>query len=94
MILCTPVIRAIIAADELVLIGADRENPICSEEDSEKLAESVQKVMKFLDMTNGGAGGTAGKEEIPFELRRVASTLRCLLNERFSMMLTTRVSWS
>ncbi|GAA5948138.1 hypothetical protein JCM3765_007125 [Sporobolomyces pararoseus] len=75
MILCTPVIRAIIAANELVLIGADRDNPICSEEDSERLAESVQKVMRFLGMTNGGAGGTSGKEQIPFELRALEALL-------------------
>ncbi|GAA5893566.1 CorA family magnesium transporter [Sporobolomyces salmoneus] len=75
MILCTPVIRAIISSDEVVLIGSDRENPICSEEDSEKLAESVQKVMRYLDLTNAGAGGTTSKEEIPFELRALEALL-------------------
>jgi hypothetical protein len=76
MILCTPVIRAIISADNLVLIGSDRENPICTEEDNQRLAESVQKVLHYLELTNGGAGGTAGKEEIPFELRSVLSFSR------------------
>lgn len=70
MVLCTPVIRAIISAEEVVLIGADRENPICSEEDSDKLAESVRKVMRYLDLTNGGSSATTTyKEEIPFELK-------------------------
>ncbi|GAA5874548.1 hypothetical protein JCM16303_002902 [Sporobolomyces ruberrimus] len=75
MILCTPVIRAIISADNLVLIGSDRENPICTEEDNQRLAESVQKVLHYLELTNGGAGGTAGKEEIPFELRALEALL-------------------
>ncbi|GAA5925488.1 CorA family magnesium transporter [Sporobolomyces koalae] len=88
MVLCTPVIRAIIAPEELVLIGADRENPICSDEQSEQLAESVQKVLHYLDLTNGGAGGTAGKEDIPFELRALEALL--LLTVRgFKQIATT-----
>jgi len=71
LVLCTPVIRAIISSTEVVLIGTDRENPICTDEESEELGESVQKVMNYLELTNGGVGGTAGKEDIPFELRSV-----------------------
>ncbi|GAA5835606.1 hypothetical protein JCM3766R1_006459 [Sporobolomyces carnicolor] len=76
MVLCTPVIRAIISAEEVVLIGADRENPICSEEDSDKLAESVRKVMRYLDLTNGGSSATTTyKMEIPFELKALEAIL-------------------
>ncbi|GAA6008201.1 hypothetical protein JCM11491_001927 [Sporobolomyces phaffii] len=75
MILCTPVIRAIISPTEVVLVGGDRDNPICSEEDSEQLAASVQKVMSYLALTNGGAGGTTARDEVPFELRALEALL-------------------
>ncbi|GAA6060018.1 hypothetical protein JCM10212_001176 [Sporobolomyces blumeae] len=75
LILCTPVIRAIISPTELVLIGTDRENPICSEDESERLAESVHKVMRYLEVTNGGAGGEGGKDSVPFELRALEALL-------------------
>ncbi|GAA5950712.1 hypothetical protein JCM21900_000488 [Sporobolomyces salmonicolor] len=77
LVLCTPVVRAIISPSQLVLIGADKENPVSSEAESRKMAESVVKVMKYLDISgSSGAQSREGKgERVPFEL----STLEALL---------------
>ncbi|GAA5877559.1 hypothetical protein JCM8547_007731 [Rhodosporidiobolus lusitaniae] len=71
LIICTPIVRAIIAADCVVLIGTDKDNPICDEEQSRQMAESVQRVMEYLDM----AGGATDPKKAPFELRALEALL-------------------
>ncbi|GAA6052863.1 hypothetical protein JCM3770_004383 [Rhodotorula araucariae] len=72
LILCTPVLRAIIAHDVLVLIGTDKDNPICDEEESLEMAEAVQKVMKYLELS-GSATGRSNTP--PFEFRALEALL-------------------
>lgn len=93
LILCTPVIRAIIASDScvplslphtqpapdpseehrsLVLIGTDKHNPICDEEQSREMASAVQKVMHYLELS-GSATGQSNTP--PFELRALEALL-------------------
>ncbi|GJN90802.1 hypothetical protein Rhopal_003816-T1 [Rhodotorula paludigena] len=72
LIICTPVIRAIIAPDQLVLIGTDRDNPICNDEQSVEMAEALQKVMAYLELT-GSATGRSNTP--PFELRALEAVL-------------------
>ena len=62
---CTPICRAIIASDHLVLFAADSKNPICSPEGAESLSEAVKTTMDYLKWT----GSASNAEKIPFELR-------------------------
>ncbi|BGP48544.1 magnesium ion transporter [Rhodotorula kratochvilovae] len=72
LILCTSVLRAIIAHDVLVLIGTDKDNPICDEAQSLEMAEAVQKVMKYLELS----GSATGQSNVaPFELRALEALL-------------------
>lgn len=72
MILCSPIVRAIIAHDQIVLVGSDRHNPICDPEEAKAMAEAVVKVMKYLEMT----GSATAKDESPsFELRALEALL-------------------
>ncbi|GAA6028406.1 hypothetical protein JCM8097_007015 [Rhodosporidiobolus ruineniae] len=72
LIFCSPILRAIIAHDKIVLIGTDKANPICDEEQSRQMAESVQKVMKFLEISGSATGP---KSTAPFELRALEALL-------------------
>lgn len=72
MILCSPIVRAIIAHDQIVLVGSDRHNPICDPGEAKAMAEAVVKVMKYLEMT----GSATAKDESPsFELRALEALL-------------------
>ncbi|KAG0653877.1 magnesium ion transporter [Rhodotorula mucilaginosa] len=72
MILCSPIVRAIIAHDQIVLVGSDRHNPICDPDEAKAMAEAVVKVMKYLEMT----GSATAKDESPsFELRALEALL-------------------
>lgn len=66
LILCSPIVRAIIAPDVMVLIGTDKNNPICDEEQSRQMADSLQTVMKYLELSGSASGS---KNTPPFELR-------------------------
>lgn len=66
LIVCTPIIRAIIAADCIVLIGTDKDNPISTEGQSRQMAESIQRVMQYLEVSGSATGP---KSSAPFELR-------------------------
>ncbi|GAA5981688.1 hypothetical protein JCM11641_004215 [Rhodosporidiobolus odoratus] len=72
LIFCSPITRAIIAADQIILIGTDRDNPICDEEQSRKMAESVQSVMRYLEVSGSATGP---KSTAPFELRALEALL-------------------
>ncbi|BGP16574.1 magnesium ion transporter [Rhodosporidiobolus nylandii] len=72
LIFCSPVLRAIIAPDLIVLIGTDKENPICDEQASRQMAESVQSVMKYLEISGSATGP---KSTAPFELRALEALL-------------------
>ncbi|GAA5984294.1 hypothetical protein JCM10908_006130 [Rhodotorula pacifica] len=72
LILCSPIVRAIISHDQIVLIGSDRHNPICAPEEAKLMAEAVVKVMAYLEMS----GTATGKDESPpFELRALEALL-------------------
>ncbi|BGP55584.1 hypothetical protein JCM8202_004652 [Rhodotorula sphaerocarpa] len=72
LILCSPIVRAVISHDEIVVVGSDRDNPICDPEDAKKMAEAVVKVMQYLELT----GSATGKQNAPpFELRALEAFL-------------------
>mgnify|MGYP007100401949 CR=1 FL=1 len=74
LILCTPVVRAIIASDS---VGTDKHNPICTEAQSIDLARAMQQVMRYLELS----GSATGQDNVPpFELRALEALL--LLNSR------------
>lgn len=72
LILCTPIVRAIISHNEIVLIGSDRHNPICNPEDAREMADAVVKVMEFLEMSGSATGKKHGP---PYELRALEALL-------------------
>ncbi|BGP24995.1 mitochondrial inner membrane magnesium transporter mrs2 [Rhodotorula toruloides] len=72
VILCSPIVRAIIAGDVLVLIGTDKNNPICDEEQSRQMGDSLQTVMKYLELSGSASGS---KNTPPFELRALEALL-------------------
>ncbi|BGP02345.1 Mitochondrial inner membrane magnesium transporter MFM1 [Rhodotorula toruloides] len=72
LILCSPIVRAIIAPDVMVLIGTDKNNPICDEEQSRQMADSLQTVMKYLELSGSASGS---KNTPPFELRALEALL-------------------
>ncbi|GAA6000050.1 hypothetical protein JCM10207_006030 [Rhodosporidiobolus poonsookiae] len=72
LIFCSPIVRAIIAPDQIILIGTDAENPISSEEQSRDMAEAVQSVMKYLEVSGSATGP---KSMAPFELRALEALL-------------------
>ncbi|GAA5893648.1 hypothetical protein JCM8208_000848 [Rhodotorula glutinis] len=72
LILCTPVVRAIIAPDSIVLIGTDKHNPICTAAESVDFARAMQQVMRYLELS----GSATGQDNVPpFELRALEALL-------------------
>lgn len=72
LILCSPIVRAIIAHDRIVLIGSDRHNPICNPDEAKLMADAVVEVMRYLEVT----GSVTAKDESPaFELRALEALL-------------------
>ncbi|KPV74815.1 uncharacterized protein RHOBADRAFT_44337, partial [Rhodotorula graminis WP1] len=72
LILCTPVVRAIIASDSVVLITTDKHNPICTSDQSVDLARAMQQVMRYLELS----GSATGQDNVPpFELRALEALL-------------------
>ncbi|GAA5904029.1 hypothetical protein JCM6882_003804 [Rhodosporidiobolus microsporus] len=72
LIFCSPILRAIIAADRIVLIGTDKDNPICDEDQSRQMAESIVSVLKYLEVSGSASGP---KSSPPFELRALEALL-------------------
>lgn len=72
IVLCTPIARAIISHDQLILIAADKHNPICDAEGAEEMVASVHDAMVHLSITEGSATGSGA---IPFELRALEALL-------------------
>ncbi|GAA5868093.1 hypothetical protein JCM3774_001018 [Rhodotorula dairenensis] len=72
LILCSPIVRAIIAHDRIVLIGSDRHNPICNPDEAKLMADAVVEVMRYLEVTGSV---TAKDESPPFELRALEALL-------------------
>ncbi|GAA5820527.1 hypothetical protein JCM11251_003030 [Rhodosporidiobolus azoricus] len=72
LIFCSPILRAIIAADRIVLIGTDKDNPICDDEQSRQMADSVKSVLKYLDVSGSASGPDSSP---PFELRALEALL-------------------
>lgn len=53
------------------MIGRDHNNPLCSDEQALDLAQSLQKVMAYLEV----AGSASGNAKLPFELRALEAIL-------------------
>lgn len=72
IIIVTPIIRAIIAHDDCVLIVNDSSNPISSIDGEDQLIKAIGGVLKYLEITGSALGN--GKQ-VPFELRYVCVSL-------------------
>ena len=59
MVLCTPIVRAIISHDKLVLVGSDPSNPLVSEAHALELVEAIKIALDVVGTTP------------PFEFRSV-----------------------
>lgn len=57
LVVCTPIVRAIIKWDKLVIMGVDAENPVLSPEDHHEIVDAIINLMQ------------AGSHGQPFELR-------------------------
>lgn len=59
IVLCTPIVRAIISHDKLVLVGSDPSNPLVSEVHALELVEAIKIALDVVGTTS------------PFEFRSV-----------------------
>jgi hypothetical protein len=59
IVLCTPIVRAIISHDKLVLVGSDPSNPLVSEVHALELVEAIKIALDVVGTTS------------PFEFRPV-----------------------
>lgn len=67
IVLCTPVIRAVITHDKVIIMGPESHNPIVTEKEAMQLVLAVKEVMRFV-----------GKLETPFEFRCVFLARFCM----------------
>ncbi|KAK4693103.1 magnesium transporter, partial [Phenoliferia sp. Uapishka_3] len=69
IVLCTPIARAVITHDKVILLGSDSTNPLVSEAETDELVESLVKVMTYLDTVakiSAGTGGPGSKGNFEF----------------------------
>lgn len=61
IILCTPVVRAIITYDRVFILGNDEPHPLVKEEEHDEILEAIQAMIKV--------SASGGPTQLPFELR-------------------------
>lgn len=71
IVLCTPIFRAVLSHDRLLVIPADLKNPICSDDGANELVEAVRETMSHLNF----GGSASNKDSLPFELRALEALL-------------------
>ncbi|SCV72136.1 BQ2448_4830 [Microbotryum intermedium] len=83
IVLCTPIARAVITHDRMVVVTADRTNPTCSNEEMDEMIDTIVDVMRYLEMeatTNLDGNDPRSPRDSPFELRALEAIL--LMTER------------
>lgn len=61
IVLVSGVLRAIIAYDSIVIIGPDAVNPLVSDEESDEMLQTIQRLLKELEF-----GGLKGRDYFEF----------------------------
>ncbi|SCZ88270.1 BZ3500_MvSof-1268-A1-R1_Chr2-1g04299 [Microbotryum saponariae] len=83
IVLCTPIARAVITHDRMVVVTADRTNPTCSNEGMDEMISTIVDVMRYLEMeatANLDGNDPRSPRDSPFELRALEAIL--LMTER------------
>ncbi|KDE09250.1 hypothetical protein MVLG_00570 [Microbotryum lychnidis-dioicae p1A1 Lamole] len=83
IVLCTPIARAVITHDRMVVVTADRTNPTCSNEGMAEIISTIVEVMRYLEMeatANLDGNDPRSPRDSPFELRALEAIL--LMTER------------
>ncbi|KAM0752344.1 hypothetical protein T439DRAFT_324421 [Meredithblackwellia eburnea MCA 4105] len=76
ILLCTPICRAVISHDRIVLFGDDPTRlPLCSEEEQDELVEAIIEISDHLDVIARSTLGEGPAGKAPFEFRALESLL-------------------